>query len=490
MPVSLSDTLGNEQFVNMPLSKQLEFLRSNNEAFSKLNPKDQGTVLFKSKQQFRPDYTKEQSVREDPGFWNTLGSYLSSTIQAPLHPVQSLQEATAARRADLEKSRDASSPIERAAYAVTGRLPFVGPAISSLGESIGEGRYGEAGAEALMLASPKILPPVAHGVGRVAKPYIRPGMGQVASGLGLTGYGAAEMLQGRLGGFFPAYYGVRNLIGGIKKLGTPVAKELNVPQLQEAVKSGAMSMDEFESELKRIGYSPKSIETLSKTLTPKTISPLEVEKPGKIVPSTTMSLSRMEEAVIKGQQTIDDYINYLKNKRMVPQDIDTLVESLKEKMLKSEEQPFDLRSIEVKRPLATAETPFNVQSLKAESPVETSSLKVRSPIESPVETLSVKMPEDVADERLIERAARVEAAGGDPQKVIRGEKLDYSKFHDEKRYINSLKIARHIMSSGKDLPENADAWKAIAKEAGANEPSIRGAEQIRSLVRILSKKKS
>jgi hypothetical protein len=54
-------------------------------------------------------------------------------------PIKTLSEATEARRALLKKAETAPTVSERFAYNVTGRIPFLGPAIAQVGEQIGTG---------------------------------------------------------------------------------------------------------------------------------------------------------------------------------------------------------------------------------------------------------------------------------------------------------------------------------------------------------------
>lgn len=162
--VSLSETLGNEQFTNLPLDQQLKVLRENNKAFSSLSPKDQGTVLYKAKSAFRPDYAKSAEGQKDLGFFGALGTDLKSLFQLPgslaLDPggtvggmVKSQVEPFSKAAEEFEQP-GIGHKISGAGYTAAGLLPAVGPIAASAGESIGEGRYGEGGARALEALAP------------------------------------------------------------------------------------------------------------------------------------------------------------------------------------------------------------------------------------------------------------------------------------------------------------------------------------------------
>ena len=70
---------------------------------------------------------------EEGGATGTLGALLKT-------PYELVASATDARRALLEKAKTAESLSEKIGYNITGRIPFLGPAIAVAAEQIGSGR--------------------------------------------------------------------------------------------------------------------------------------------------------------------------------------------------------------------------------------------------------------------------------------------------------------------------------------------------------------
>jgi hypothetical protein len=105
--------------------------------------------------------TQRREAMKDPGFWKTLvtglgsmgGAITANPAQATVPMMLSgIEQALKARQAFRE-----GHPLQGAAYGLTSILPAVGPMISETGEAIGERKYGQAGANALMLFGPQAL---------------------------------------------------------------------------------------------------------------------------------------------------------------------------------------------------------------------------------------------------------------------------------------------------------------------------------------------
>jgi hypothetical protein len=99
------------------------------------------------------------------------------------HPVKALEGATAARRGEQDKAKEAwkqGEHVEAAGHALAGAIPFIGPAAARAGEDIGEGRYRAGAADVAELALPyakyaKDIP-IPSTVSRAAKVATRPGV--------------------------------------------------------------------------------------------------------------------------------------------------------------------------------------------------------------------------------------------------------------------------------------------------------------------------
>ena len=85
-------------------------------------------------------------------------------------PIKTLEEATASRRALLDKAETAESLPEKVAYNLTGRIPFLGPMIASAGERLGSGDPETMGAGASDIALMGTASPTARaGMGAAGK---------------------------------------------------------------------------------------------------------------------------------------------------------------------------------------------------------------------------------------------------------------------------------------------------------------------------------
>ena len=125
---------------------------------------------------------KEQNT-DDPGFFGRLGQDAAAIPGMIRHPVKALEGATAARRGEQDKAKEAweqGEHVEAAGHALAGAIPFIGPAAARAGEDIGEGRYRAGAADVAELALPyakyaKDIP-IPSTVSRAAKVATRPGV--------------------------------------------------------------------------------------------------------------------------------------------------------------------------------------------------------------------------------------------------------------------------------------------------------------------------
>jgi hypothetical protein len=148
---------------------------------------------------------------EESGATGTLGALLNL-------PYDLVEGATDARLALKEKAETADSSSERFAYNTLGRIPFLGPAVASIGEQIGSGKPQEMGegvlnSLVLLQASPSFramtaagkaeaIAAIKNGTSRIPVPRaVSDSLGKVAEhpGLALAGGVEGYVLGGGLG---------------------------------------------------------------------------------------------------------------------------------------------------------------------------------------------------------------------------------------------------------------------------------------------------
>lgn len=171
MPKTPKEMLSDPDFLALPLKSQLAAMRTVDPEFAALPPNTQGTIMYHANS--RGKIPAEPAP--DQGFIGTLASDVASIPGQVMHPIKTLQDATAARRALGPKAKEAferGSPIEGAGYYAASKLPFIGPMAAGIGEDLGEGRTGQGLARVAELAAPyeKVAAGKAAGAaGRAAK---------------------------------------------------------------------------------------------------------------------------------------------------------------------------------------------------------------------------------------------------------------------------------------------------------------------------------
>lgn len=157
MPKSPQEVLSDPAFQQLPLGEQLKVMRKVDPNFASLSPKDQGTVIAKTRQSSL-GYDKIGQKPQDAGFVNTLKSDISSIPSAAAHPMRTLTGMATAQHNAFQKGRDAFKQgdyVSGAGYTAAGALPVLGPMAAQVGEEVGSGQYGQAGAHAAELMVPE-----------------------------------------------------------------------------------------------------------------------------------------------------------------------------------------------------------------------------------------------------------------------------------------------------------------------------------------------
>jgi hypothetical protein len=156
---------------------------------------------------------------EESGATGTLGALLKL-------PYNLVGDSTDARLALGEKAKTAESSSERAAYAVLSKVPFLGPAIASIGEQVGSGKpqtMGEGVLNALVLleASPaframtnagkaEAIAAIKRGASKLPVPeLVKTGIGKAVENPGMAIAGGIEGYK--LGGTPGAVFGALGL---------------------------------------------------------------------------------------------------------------------------------------------------------------------------------------------------------------------------------------------------------------------------------------
>jgi len=167
----------------------------------------------------------KDTSQQDQGFGRTLVNDViglpATVIRAGLHPLDTLADATAARRAEQQKAKEAfgrKEYVEAAGHGLAGMIPFVGPAAAQIGEEYGEGKPGQATAHAMELAAPFAREPLMRGAGAAAR-----GVGAAVSKLPTGG-----VVQDIAGVAFPQAAHALSLVNRVRKIFGMV------PQAEEA----------------------------------------------------------------------------------------------------------------------------------------------------------------------------------------------------------------------------------------------------------------
>lgn len=185
MPSS-QEILSDPKFQSLPIGEQLKVMRTVDPGFAALPPKDQGTVIAKTRQKSL-GYDKIGLEPKDAktGFVGRIAGDIKSVPQTVgaisdvINPLASAKAkgsglATLAgpNLAEYRKSQDkGKSKTERFGHGLASLMPGVGPMAARAGEDIGSGDLGAAGADILELAGPKIAEEVSPGVGTFAKGF-------------------------------------------------------------------------------------------------------------------------------------------------------------------------------------------------------------------------------------------------------------------------------------------------------------------------------
>jgi hypothetical protein len=234
----VQQVLGDPNFKGLNPVEQMKVLRKVDPNFAGLDAKVQAQVVMKLNQSKME--TPEVAAPKDRGYLKTLIGDVASLPGMAMHPVKTLQDATAARRALGPKSEQAfkeGHQVEGAGYRVASILPFVGPAMAQTGEELGEGRYGEAAAHATELFLPSVLGKGA----RALKPYataamtgdvlsdVAKGATKMAGGYALAKTGPVGKFISQIGGYDLAKAGIKDFQAAATKINDIVNKVQEPP---------------------------------------------------------------------------------------------------------------------------------------------------------------------------------------------------------------------------------------------------------------------
>jgi hypothetical protein len=184
----IDDVLADPDFHGLPLGDRLDILKRNYPEFSALNPSDQGRLIAKTQQDAVGTTAAVQQGQPTSGdsfitAWGKRVAAIPSALMATgtgdtgdMRPLGIIPSMANAQHEEFDKARNAYSQgryVEAAGYGAAGALPIVGPAAAQIGEEIGSGHYGEAGADALMLGAPEAYGRLMPSSVSIPKPALR-----------------------------------------------------------------------------------------------------------------------------------------------------------------------------------------------------------------------------------------------------------------------------------------------------------------------------
>lgn len=303
-------------------------------------------------------------------------------------------------------------------------------------------------------------------------PFLKGWAGETIGGainpeLRAPGY-VAGMLSNKLGGAAKgAIEGFKGPVLGPKAPSVPT-KGLNLAQLQNAVKSGTMTHEQFENELPRLGYNPEAAKTISSNLRTELAPKSNIKFP--VTSPKTLSLGQLQRAVSSGRMTMEDFTQNLKESGYNDKHADELTEQLKDSLKEDEEDEGD--KPEKKKPKSSG-----IGEVK--SPLG----EVKSPLESQIVEPNLTPP--AGHESFLETEPPYKSP-------ITEQQIEESQ--SDARVAKETTLARHLVKNKVDLnniPRTAEYLKAVGNEAGLKRvPSLRTLENAIDRAKELNKETS
>lgn len=499
--------------------------------------KASGTQGF---QDTAPQGVIENAIEAGATGMQDLGNVLYSAVH-PRETTKGIMEASKKEASQVIPNIKKGQYLDALNHA--GRaIPLAGQMAGSIEDDINSGHYGSAVARLFELGLPKeaeALAPVARGVSRgfeaANDAKISPsariaghvggfGLGEMLGHPYLGAYAGGQVLP-RIGPFIKGALNIEErapkaLIGEVKP-----PPELSIGEMKSAVKSGAMSMDDFAARLGQKGYRPEDVKIQLETLQPKTVSKIEYPTQSKTSTLKSMSGNKMEQAVLNGAATIDDYRTFLTRNRIIPEDADALTDLLQKKLDAMKEIDYESsQNPEISKNLqagATRKMPNGKIQVLQKTPLgsidpdagnqinpdkiaeyEKNGIQVHPELREGEESGRFTVQEGHHRLAASERLGNNEPLTWVPQELsqrqINRPIVNYtSKLQEHEvealqstdRAAKENRLAQFLVSSKHDLDARptADMLKSLGKDAGINEPSLRTYENAVTKARILKK---